>query len=658
MFKKTIILLLCLLIIPLAIAETDELYTYEELTLHLNIDSYIDIEPKTTGYQLNYVKANLEFYPAEDYRQIPTNIDTEPFATKVGGLIEFEWENPIETKLEFELDSNIETKSAYVEVNEKIKFPLLDLPSNVSTYLQETDLIDYSDSSIRNTANSIAAGEDDLYVVVFDIAKWVNNNIEYDLNTVTAEASQPASWVIENKYGVCDEMTNLFIAMLRSIGVPSRFVTGVSYTTSELFTENWGAHGWAEVYFPEYGWIPFDVTYNQLGFIDATHIKLKDTADSDKTSVNYEWSGNNVNLLVHDLEISARVISKGEELTAPYTLDAEIIKTTTSFGSYNLLEVTVQNNANYYIPLTVFVSRSEGLSYLEDYSQEVLLLPNEEGKLFWTVIVDDSLLQQYEYYFDIRAYTLTNESEDVVFQSRKDYRYYSLEEINEIKEQKTEESEKVYSDDVYLDCGIESELFYIEETPGIICSISNVGNTMQENIGICYEDECKELSLSIAQEDIVEFGLKEVIVGTNEIFISAKNDDISKSDEIEFVVIDKPSVKISDINALTEVGLGENMTINFTLLKQSTANPLNAEVNIEIGNNNHMITYVELFQDEPVSINMNSNDFVKQENLIVISIEFSDEYGNSYNEQQTFVVELVNLSFWDKVKLFIKRIIM
>ena len=72
--------------------------------------------------------------------------------------------------------------------------------------------------------------------------------------------TEPATWVYDNRQGVCDELTGLFISMLRELGIPARFVSGVSYTNLPEFAKPWGGHGWAEVWFPDVGWVPFDVT--------------------------------------------------------------------------------------------------------------------------------------------------------------------------------------------------------------------------------------------------------------------------------------------------------------------------------------------------------------------------------------------------------------
>ena len=66
----------------------------------------------------------------------------------------------------------------------------------------------------------------------------MRKNVKYDITTSTEDVSQKSSWVLKNKIGVCDEITNLFISLNRASGIPARFVSGVvSYVdTTATFT--------------------------------------------------------------------------------------------------------------------------------------------------------------------------------------------------------------------------------------------------------------------------------------------------------------------------------------------------------------------------------------------------------------------------------------
>lgn len=72
-------------------------------------------------------------------------------------------------------------------------------------------------------------------------------------------------FLFELQRGYCDYYATAFIVLARAAGIPARFATGyaVGYwnpaEAAWIVTES-EAHSWPEVYFPEYGWIPFEPT--------------------------------------------------------------------------------------------------------------------------------------------------------------------------------------------------------------------------------------------------------------------------------------------------------------------------------------------------------------------------------------------------------------
>ena len=54
-----------------------------------------------------------------------------------------------------------------------------ELPDEVKMYTKPSETIDSDNKDIIKKASEIIEGEDDLYVVVFNIADWVENNIKY-----------------------------------------------------------------------------------------------------------------------------------------------------------------------------------------------------------------------------------------------------------------------------------------------------------------------------------------------------------------------------------------------------------------------------------------------------------------------------------------------
>lgn len=65
--------------------------------------------------------------------------------------------------------------------------------------------------------------------------------------------------------GYCDYYATAFIVMARSLGIPARMATGYAVGSWDFSQMQWTiteaqAHSWPEVYFPQYGWIPFEPT--------------------------------------------------------------------------------------------------------------------------------------------------------------------------------------------------------------------------------------------------------------------------------------------------------------------------------------------------------------------------------------------------------------
>jgi transglutaminase-like putative cysteine protease len=68
-----------------------------------------------------------------------------------------------------------------------------------------------------------------------------------------------AIWACTNKRGNCTDFHSLFIAMLRSQGIPARFLIGLPVPEASEGTIG-GYHCWAEYYDPRRGWLPVDAS--------------------------------------------------------------------------------------------------------------------------------------------------------------------------------------------------------------------------------------------------------------------------------------------------------------------------------------------------------------------------------------------------------------
>jgi len=88
--------------------------------------------------------------------------------------------------------------------------------------------------------------------------------------TYNEQISAPAAgqdgvdyFLFDVQEGYCDYYASAMVVMLRSIGVPARYVRGYSQGSKEegsYHIQERDSHAWPEVYFPAFGWIEFEPT--------------------------------------------------------------------------------------------------------------------------------------------------------------------------------------------------------------------------------------------------------------------------------------------------------------------------------------------------------------------------------------------------------------
>jgi hypothetical protein len=119
--------------------------------------------------------------------------------------------------------------------------------------------------------------------MAFAIQDYLRNNYDYLLESSLAPDGQDIVdyFLFDRQVGRCDHFASSMIVMLRSLGVPARIVTGLApaqydETASGYLYRAQDAHAWVEVYFPEYGWVPFEPTPSE------SPIDLSDVSDEEE----------------------------------------------------------------------------------------------------------------------------------------------------------------------------------------------------------------------------------------------------------------------------------------------------------------------------------------------------------------------------------------
>nr|WP_255648259.1 transglutaminase domain-containing protein [Pseudalkalibacillus hwajinpoensis] len=169
------------------------------------------------------------------------------------------------------------------------------------TYLQLPETLP---ERVGALAEEITSEEDNPYDKARAIENYfVGNGFVYETTDVAVPGENDDyvdQFLFETQLGYCDNFSSSMTVLLRSLGIPARWVKGFTegefvaaagdYREYEVTNNN--AHSWVEAYFPEVGWVPFEPTRgfsNQADFVsDYSDDEASNTETSDPAQAEEE----------------------------------------------------------------------------------------------------------------------------------------------------------------------------------------------------------------------------------------------------------------------------------------------------------------------------------------------------------------------------------
>lgn len=583
---KKIVFLLCLIMLSTSVF-ANNLYQKESLSLDLTVDGSFRIRPLSQDAEIEKAEVNLYLFPKQSDRQ--QLIELQTTANYENDVLNFVWkDHKFETK-KFGYTAQIVTKNSPIYVKKKILFPITD--NKFKYYTQPTEKIDADNPKIIELASKLSAGEDDLFKVVFNLASWVGDNINYDLNELTTNNAQKASWVLENRQGVCDEMTSLFVAMVRSLGIPARFVSGVSYTEQEeiisALGKNWAGHGWAEVYFPTIGWVEFDITFDELGYIDPTHIKLREKLDPDDPDTKYKWLSNDVEIETKELSTKVNIMNVGNDLPTQITISSKPLSKIIEFGSYNIINVIVKNEGDFYQTATLNINFPKEVEIKGKSKRRILLEPNLEQEVYFVAKIPSTLDPRYDYTFPYIIYTEKNLTSKGQFNVRK------------IGQKFTEDDLKLLIPDDSLSkkslikCNYPKKL-NVGEKGEAVCSF----DSDKTNFEFCIKGKCSSTK-------IIKYIMPTQNAGWNSIPVSLKYPGGEERSLIQYIVFDESNLLI-DFFSPEQIEYTKKLKLSIGLKKDSFKDPKDIKIILEGAGLKHQWEISKISDIETLSLDVNN----------------------------------------------------
>ncbi len=141
----------------------------------------------------------------------------------------------------------------YFVVPEKIK-SLKSIPDSIKKkYLLDEDKLMINDSFIKSSVKKAVGKEKNPYWMARRIFNYIIENMEYE----RVGGWDVAPLILKRGKGSCSEYSYVMISMLRSVGIPARYVGSVVRIGDNASIDR-VFHRWVEVYLPGAGWLPVD----------------------------------------------------------------------------------------------------------------------------------------------------------------------------------------------------------------------------------------------------------------------------------------------------------------------------------------------------------------------------------------------------------------
>lgn len=165
-------------------------------------------------------------------------------------------EGMVQEELIFDLKDTVLEENYFRAMEEYqcyIEEKYLDVPQNIKEKLQNKYLNQISGNS--------------KYEIIDNVRTFLKENYQYTYRPgLTPNGKDPVLFFLdEKKKGFCTQYASAAVFLLRSAGIPARYVEGYKirkeqWINGKAQVTDYDAHAWAEVYVTNVGWIPIDVT--------------------------------------------------------------------------------------------------------------------------------------------------------------------------------------------------------------------------------------------------------------------------------------------------------------------------------------------------------------------------------------------------------------
>ncbi|MCP4330273.1 MAG: transglutaminase domain-containing protein [Alphaproteobacteria bacterium] len=138
----------------------------------------------------------------------------------------------------------------------ELKDERLPIPMEKQRFLQSSQWIP-TDGEVERVARAVVEGREGILEKARAVYDWVVENTTRDPN-VRGCGLGVVEVTLAKRSGKCADLSSVYVAMARAVGVPAREVFGLRLGKKAEQDITGGYHCWAEFYLPGTGWVPVD----------------------------------------------------------------------------------------------------------------------------------------------------------------------------------------------------------------------------------------------------------------------------------------------------------------------------------------------------------------------------------------------------------------
>lgn len=164
-------------------------------------------------------------------------------------------------KNELQFNTTLTLDDLQKEVSNKIELLELSKPKEIEIREKISAVINEFLSDKKSTAVSS---------IIQQCSDYIYSNFKYIKGITTVETTTKE--ILEHRSGVCQDFAHVMLELLRSLGIPSRYVSGYICPDQKGMRGEGATHAWVEAWIPGTGWQGIDPTNNV--WVTNHHVRL------------------------------------------------------------------------------------------------------------------------------------------------------------------------------------------------------------------------------------------------------------------------------------------------------------------------------------------------------------------------------------------------